>query len=403
MRDFLVGIAPDHWPAFVCALLLGPMWLLVRRAVGAAALRQRWALTPEPTRWAVWLLLVTAVVHLALPLGHAGSPVLTMGFVGSGAAFAWLAWRAVAGRRWRAMSALLLAATLVAYLVVAGGGEEPDQVGSATALVELLALGLCLVAPRDPQRTVRRVLLRPVASATVVLSTVVVGAVIWAVSAAGHDSAGHDSAGHDSAGHDSAGHDDAGSHHHGEHLARAQAGIVMRPGGLPPTPAQARAAAQLAARTAAQTARYRDYRTAVADGYRPTGRLAGLSVHFEHRGHQRDGRLLDPSAPEMLVYAVEGGRALLLGVVYQMPNASSPGPAVGGSQTRWHAHNVCVTLLPPGFGVVSPFGGCPFTAFTVTVPEMMHVWVGDPPGGPYVDHPADSWVRQRLAAQGLPL
>ena len=43
-------------------------------------------------------------------------------------------------------SALLLVATLIAYLVVAGaGGEEPDQVGIATALVELAALGLCLV------------------------------------------------------------------------------------------------------------------------------------------------------------------------------------------------------------------------------------------------------------------
>ncbi len=385
MPDFLIGIAPDHWPALVCALLLAPMWLLVRRAVVAAPLRRRWAVTPEPTRWAVWLLLVAAVVHLALPLGHAGSPVLTMGFLGSGAAFAWLAWRAVAGRRWRAASALLLVATLVAYLVVAARGEEPDQVGSATALVELAALGLCLVAPRDPHRTVRRVLLRPIASGTLVLTTVAVGTAIWLVFAAGHD------------------HAEAGHHHDGEYLARAQAGIILRPAGLPPTPAQARAAAELATRTAAAIVRYRDHRVALAEGYRPTAKLAGLAVHFENKANQHDGRLLDPQAPEMLVYAAEGGRIVLLGVVYQMPTADAAGPAIGGSQTRWHSHNVCVTLLPPGFGVVSPFGGCPFTAFTFTIPEMMHVWVGDPPGGPYVDHPDDGWVRERLAAQGLPL
>jgi hypothetical protein len=397
VREFVIGIAPDHWPALVCVLLMPPIWLLLRRTVAAPGLRLRWACTPELTRWAVWLLLVTAVVHLALPLGHADSPVLTIGFVGSGAVFAWLAWRAVAGRRWRAMSALVLAATLVAYLVVAGRGEEPDQVGSATALVELAALGLCLVEPRDPQRTVRRMLLRPVASCALVLSTFLVGTAIWAVSIAGHDAAGHEGAGHEGAGHEGAGHD------HGEYLARAQAGIILRPAGLPPTPAQARAAAELARRTAAATARYRDHRVAVADGYRATGKLAGLQVHFENKANQRDGRLLDPDAPEMLVYAAEGGRILLLGVVYQMPTAGVPGPAVGGSQTRWHAHNVCVTLLPPGFGGVSPFGGCPFTAFTFTIPEMMHVWVGDPPGGPYVDHPADAWVRERLAAHGLPL
>jgi hypothetical protein len=222
-----------------------------------------------------------------------------------------------------------------------------------------------------------------------VLSTVLVGTIVWVEFVAGHD---HGQPGSDAAVH----------HHHGEYLARAQAGIIMRPAGPPPTPAQAKAAAKLASQTAAAIAGYRDYRVAEAAGYRPTGRLAGLQVHFENKANQGDGRLLAPNAPEMLVYAVEHGRILLLGVVYQMPRADARGPAIGGSQTRWHSHNVCVTLLPPGLGGVSPFGSCPFSAFALTIPEMMHVWIGDPPGGPYVDHPADAWVRARLAAQGLP-
>ena len=66
--------------------------------------------------------------------------------------------------------------------------------------------------------------------------------------------------------------------------------------------------------------------------------------------------MLDPAAPEQLVYAVRGDRTRLLGVVFQVPVAGAPGPAIGGADTRWHAHDVCVSLLPPGFGVVSPFG-----------------------------------------------
>ena len=103
------------------------------------------------------------------------------------------------------------------------------------------------------------------------------------------------------------------------------------------------------------------------------------------------------------MYAAENGRILLLGVMYQMPRAGVPGPAVGGSATRWHTHNVCFTLLPPGFGVVSPYGTCPFTSYTVTPGEMMHVWTVDPPGGPYVEHLNDSWVRALLARDGLPI
>jgi hypothetical protein len=389
MSYFRYGIAPDHVPALVAVLLLPVAWWWFRRYVHNG---ERSAQVPETTRWAAALLLTTAVVHLALPLGHSDSPVLTTGFLASGVAFAALARRAVVGRRWRAASALLLVATLAGYLIViarAGRtpcpacptGEEPDQVGTATALVELAALGFCLLP-------VRRRWLRPLASAGLVMTTLLVGVVVWIVFATGHDE----------------GHTGLGAHHeHASHLARAQAGIVMRPAGPPPTLEQARAAATLAARTTAAVARYRDHRVAEADGYRPTGRLAGLQVHFENKAHQRDDRLLDAEAPEMLVYAAEHGRILLLGVVYQLPTAGTPGPAIGGSTTRWHAHNVCVTLLPPGFGVVSPFGGCPYTAYALTIPEMMHLWTVDPPGGPYVDHLGDAWVRSQLAISGLPV
>jgi hypothetical protein len=98
------------------------------------------------------------------------------------------------------------------------------------------------------------------------------------------------------------------------------------------------------------------------------------------------------------VYAVRNGRSLLLGVVYQLPVAGVRGPAIDGPGAAWHAHDVCVGLLPPGFGVVSPFGGCPGTMLAVTFAEMIHVWVVDPPGGPYAESLDDAWVLARLGA-----
>ena len=124
----------------------------------------------------------------------------------------------------------------------------------------------------------------------------------------------------------------------------------------------------LLAAVRAATAKYRDVAAAVADGYRPDRRGDGLDLHFEHKGQQSDdGAVLDPARPEMLVYARAGGRAALLGVVFRMPRAGQRGPQVGGATTTWHAHNICVGLLPPGFGLVTPYGTCPFLTAQVTL------------------------------------
>lgn len=397
----LIGIAPHHWPALQAVLLLIPAaWFgrrLVRRHAAAGAdwalaIRDRWARSPVPVRWSAWLLAVIAVVHVALPLGHDGSPWLTMLFLGGGVGYAVLATRAVAGRRWRTATATLMAATIVAYLVVVGtGGEEADQVGLATVLAELTVLGLALVPALGARRTLRRVLVRPLASTAFVLAVVGSGVVVWGQTARDHDSAHAQAAGD--------GHDD----HHGEYLARAQAGTILRPAGAAPTEAQLRAAAELVERTRAATARYRDLRVAEAEGYRLSGGPAeGLDLHYGRSDLDHDGRVLDPERPETLVYAAGNGRAVLLGVMFTVGRAGQPGPAVGGSSTRWHAHNVCVTPAPFGFGVQSPYGTCPFLSVAATTGEMIHLWTVDPPGGPWAAHLPEEWVRALLAREGRP-
>jgi hypothetical protein len=391
---FWVGIAPQHAPALLAVALL-PIGLWALRRLGAPS----WPAVPITERWAAVLLGIAAVVHLALPLGHVGSPLLTIGFLGSGGAYAWLALRAREGRRWRGPAAMLIVATLVAYLIGNGaGGEEPDQVGIATALVELTALGLALVPPREPDRPRR---LRRLAGAGGTLAAaLVVGVALWIGAFVAHRHA--DAA---AAADRAVTEAPTGGHSHGHDVAaRAQAGVIMCPAAdRHPTAAHAAVADQLAAETRASLRRYADLRAALSAGYRPQGVATGLDVHLEHPGYKKDGRILDPSRPEMLVYAVDGGRATLLGAVFVMEHAGVPGPQPGGPITGWHAHNLCITLLPPGFGVVSPYGGCPAFSFSVTIPEMMHLWTVDNPEGPYAEGLGEAWVRAYHAEHGRPV
>jgi hypothetical protein len=189
-----------------------------------------------------------------------------------------------------------------------------------------------------------------------------------------------------------------GSHQHGHEFgARAQAGLIVRPAsGAAPTPEEVDAANRLLQTTRAASARFADYNAALAAGYRVDGPSGGPVRHLTNKAYQDDGRVLDPERPEQLVFAVEGQRKLLLGVVYQMERAGEPRPAIGGPITAWHAHNICLALTPPGFGIVSPFGSCPIGAVALTSVEMMHVWVVDNPAGPFAQDIDHAWVRKLL-------
>lgn len=397
IEAFFAGIAPQHAPALIAALLLPLAFVLLRRLAPAAASRPRTAVE----RWVAALLAVSAAVHLALPLGHADGPLLTVAFLGSGVAFAWIALRVWEGKPWRLPTALLTAATLVAYLAVAGtGGEEPDQVGIATALVELTAFGFAVVPGREPGRPRR--FARFAGSTATVTAVVLVGAIVWIGSFLAHKAADDGGTAMAAGTAPAVGH----SHEHGhEHAARAQAGVIMRPGGgHHPTPEQAKAAQELAAKTARAMARFADLKAALAAGYQIPGvQATGTDVHLENKEYGKDGRTLDPQRPEMLVYSIMDGRATLLGVVYVMEVAGTPAPQPGGPVTGWHAHNICVSLLPPGLGIVSPFGGCPALSVNLTSPEMMHVWIVDNPAGPYADGLDEAWVRRYHAAHARPI
>lgn len=390
-QSFTEGISPHHVPAILAAALLPVAIWTIRRLRSAG--RPVQAPAGLVDGWAAWLLGISAAVHLALPLGDHDGTLLTAGFLVSGIAYGWLGLRAATGRSYKAPASALVVATLVGYLAVAGSGiEEVDQVGIATALVELLALTLCLVPGHQAGRA-RRVRLAGTAAATTAI--IVTGLGIWISAFIAHGTTDTRVVAVATVGAAAeAGHADA---------ARAQAGIVMRPpADKAPTVAQAAAAADIAARTEAATARYGDIHAALADGYWTESGKTGYEVHLRNKANQHDRRVLDPDNPTALVYVIIDGRATLLGALYQLPEAGVPGPAVGGRLTRWHTHNGCVTLLPPGLGIVSPFGTCPPLSVQVTPPEMMHVWVVDNPAGPFAQDLDKKWVRSYNAVHGVP-
>jgi len=394
IQTFVVGIAPDHVPALVAAILLPVVVLLARRLrvpviPGGTSEPPTVRAGTDPVRlWVAWLMGISAAVHLALPLGHFDGVLLAVLFVGSGAAYAWLALRAWEGRTYRLWSALLIIATLIAYLVVTGrGDEEPDQVGIATALVELAALGLCLVPVRAAQRP--KLFKRFAGSSATIFVTFVVGAAVWIGSVAAHSATATDT---------------TTDHEHAhDHAARAQAGVIMRPqADAHPTAEQEAAAQALADATKASLARYARLDDALAAGYVLPANRTDTDVHVENPAYKKDGVVLDPQRPETLVYVIDGGRATLLGAMFEMEWAGVPGPQPGGPITRWHAHNICLGALPPGFGIVDPFGGCPGLSLALTSPEMMHVWIVDNPNGPFAEGLNGAWERAYNAEHGLP-
>jgi hypothetical protein len=98
------------------------------------------------------------------------------------------------------------------------------------------------------------------------------------------------------------------------------------------------AATKLVDDTRAATLKYADYEEASRAGYRPNARAGPRATHHPNPSLMRDGKVLDPSAPESLMYwTAPDGRKVLVGAVYKAgPTEEAPAP--GGELTAWHTH-----------------------------------------------------------------
>ena len=156
------------------------------------------------------------------------------------------------------------------------------------------------------------------------------------------------------------------------------------------TAVQAARATALIQNTARDLARYANYADAIAAGYFSIG-----DSGFEHlikSSYLNDGRFLDTTAPESLVYKVANGTKTLVSAMF----IANPGTQVNdatindyaGGLIQWHVHNnLCWRLVngvPKVVGVLDSAGNCPIgsTLQTGGAP-MVHVWITAHPCGPF--------------------
>jgi hypothetical protein len=135
--------------------------------------------------------------------------------------------------------------------------------------------------------------------------------------------------------------------------------------------------------------RFADPADAIAAGYTSIGDAGTGSEHFINSALIDDDVLLDPSAPESLVYSVVDGQRTLAGAMF----IASPRPADDPSLTEWagplmtwHKHdNLCWDLDANGeakvVGVIDAQGNCARGIRAGGESPMVHVWITPHPCG----------------------
>ena len=132
--------------------------------------------------------------------------------------------------------------------------------------------------------------------------------------------------------------------------------------------------------------RWSDFEVAEAEGWFSIGDGFTGYEHFINPTTFDDGRILDPSAPESLVYQSENGQRTLVAAMYMLPPGSTldDAPDIGGRLMQWHIHdNLCFTASGQVAGLRSPGGPCPGDLVAGGENPMIHVWITSHPCGPF--------------------
>ena len=171
-------------------------------------------------------------------------------------------------------------------------------------------------------------------------------------------------------------------------------GIGIDIEGVPGVSAEQEARArQLVLDTQRDLMRWSDHRVAVDEGWISIGDERTGYEHFVNPMTLIDGRFLDSSAPESIVYKVYGSTRILVSAMY-MANVGTaiddPGlVGYAGPLMQWHVHdNLCWKLgddLRPSIsGITDANDECPAGSrrAAVRIP-MVHVWVVPHPCGPF--------------------
>ena len=137
--------------------------------------------------------------------------------------------------------------------------------------------------------------------------------------------------------------------------------------------------------------KYAKTSAATADGYLSIGDgLTGFE-HFIKYSLLTDGRVLDTTAPESLVYEVKGAVKTLVSAMF----IANPGTPItdttlvnyAGGLMQWHVHsNLCwltINGVPKVVGVTNAAGACLIGTLQTGGAPMVHVWITPHVCGPF--------------------
>lgn len=258
--------------------------------------------------------------------------------------------------------------------------SEPIQWadGMAAGLAAASVIGVAVAAMRGwhlpAGEALTRVFAMPVAALTIT----------GMVAAGGHAHAG--------------GHGDEAAHGAPETAVAVEATSVVPPRPFIPgepvdlggvegvTPQQQAAAENLLERNLYSLPQFADPEVATARGWKSIGDGGTGDEHFVNTATFDDGKLLDPNAPESLVYEMIKGEKTLVAAMYMMPPNSTLDqvPEVGGPLTQWHVHNnLCFTTAGKVAGLTNAQGTCDAPLVQGGNTPMIHVWIRSHPCGPF--------------------
>lgn len=129
---------------------------------------------------------------------------------------------------------------------------------------------------------------------------------------------------------------------------------------------------------------------AEADGYQSIGDAGTGSEHFIKQSLIQDDVMLDPSAPESLVYTVKGDTKTLAGAMFIASARPTDDPTLtswAGPLMTWHNHgNLCwdrVNGKATVVGLTDASGKCARGVNTGGANPMVHVWITPNQCGPF--------------------
>ncbi len=162
-----------------------------------------------------------------------------------------------------------------------------------------------------------------------------------------------------------------------------------------PTTTQQAAAVDLVNTSWQDNKKYQSLRVAKVAGFRPVTPSGRAVVHYLNTANYLitlvGGPVIEPSAPQSLVYANTSKGAVLVAVMYIASPRDTATPDPGGCLTQWHTHsNLCFSFGQGVVGVTDPT--CPPGSVNRPTPPMLHVWFAPIPGGPTAVDATDAQV-----------